>query len=184
MTERLVPIPPDFAAAANVDADAYARAVALADDDPDAFWDGIGRRLEWTRPYTQVKDTSFALDDFRIRWYADGQLNVAVNCLDRHLAQRGDRTAILWEGDDPATPPRRITYRELHAMVCRLANALTALGVRKGDRVTLYLPMIPEAAVAMLACARRRGGRRPARASRPSRPAPSTRCAGRAGARR
>ena len=154
MTERLVPIPPDFAAAANVDAAALARDNALAHDDPDAYWDRIGRRLDWMRPYTQVKDTSFALDDFRIRWYADGQLNVAVNCLDRHLAQRGDRTAILWEGDDPATPPRRITYRELHAMVCRLANALTALGVRKGDRVTLYLPMIPEAAVAMLACAR------------------------------
>ena len=154
MTERTVPIPEAFAAAANVDASALAEDVAFAARDPDAFWDRIGRRLEWSRPYTVVKDTSFALDDFRIRWYADGQLNVAVNCLDRHLAERGDQVAIVWEGDDPATPPRRITYRELHAMTCRLANAMQALGVRKGDRVTLYLPMIPEAAVAMLACAR------------------------------
>ena len=154
MTERTVPIPEAFAAAANVDASALAEDVAFAARDPDAFWDRIGRRLEWSRPYTVVKDTSFALDDFRIRWYADGQLNVAVNCLDRHLAERGDQVAIVWEGDDPATPPRRVTYRELHAMTCRLANAMQALGVRKGDRVTLYLPMIPEAAVAMLACAR------------------------------
>ena len=154
MTERTVPIPEAFAAAANVDASALAEDVAFAARDPDAFWDRIGRRLEWSRPYTVVNDTSFALDDFRIRWYADGQLNVAVNCLDRHLAERGDQVAIVWEGDDPATPPRRITYRELHAMTCRLANAMQALGVRKGDRVTLYLPMIPEAAVAMLACAR------------------------------
>ena len=154
MTERTVPIPEAFAAVANVDASALAEDVAFAARDPDAFWDRIGRRLEWSRPYTVVKDTSFALDDFRIRWYADGQLNVAVNCLDRHLAERGDQVAIVWEGDDPATPPRRITYRELHAMTCRLANAMQALGVRKGDRVTLYLPMIPEAAVAMLACAR------------------------------
>ena len=154
MTERTVPIPEAFAAAANVDASALAEDVAFAARDPDAFWDRIGRRLEWSRPYTVVKDTSFALDDFRIRWYADGQLNVAVNCLDRHLAERGDQVAIVWEGDAPATPPRRITYRELHAMTCRLANAMQALGVRKGDRVTLYLPMIPEAAVAMLACAR------------------------------
>ena len=154
MTERTVPIPEAFAAVANVDASALAEDVAFAARDPDAFWDRIGRRLEWSRPYTVVKDTSFALDDFRIRWYADGQLNVAVNCLDRHLAERGDQVAIVWEGDDPATPPRRITYRELHAMTCRLANAMRSLGVRKGDRVTLYLPMIPEAAVAMLACAR------------------------------
>ncbi|KFN50600.1 hypothetical protein P873_05415 [Arenimonas composti TR7-09 = DSM 18010] len=106
------------------------------------------------RPFTTVKDVNFARDDFRIRWYADGELNVAANCLDRHLAGRGDKTAIVWEADDPATPPRHISYRELHGMVCRLANALTNLGVRKGDRITIYLPMIPEAAVAMLACAR------------------------------
>ena len=154
MTERTVPIPEAFAAAANVDASALAEDVAFAARDPDAFWDRIGRRLEWSRPYTVVKDTSFALDDFRIRWYADGQLNIAVNCLDRHLAERGEQVAILWEADDPSTAPRHITYRELHAMTCRLANAMQALGVRKGDRVTLYLPMIPEAAVAMLACAR------------------------------
>src|SRR5688572_11230758 len=154
MTDRTVPIPADFAAAARVTRSGHERDFAQAERDPDAYWGDMGRRLEWSRPFTRVKDTSFDVADFRIRWYADGQLNVAVNCLDRHLAERGDKTAIVWEGDDPATPTRRISYRELHGMVCRLANALTALGVVKGDRITLYLPMIPETAAAMLACAR------------------------------
>src|SRR4029079_19364478 len=108
----------------------------------------------WMREYTRVKDTCFDADDFRIRWYADGVLNVAANCLDRHLATRGDKVAILWEPDDPDEPAQAITYRDLHARVCRLANALHNLGVVRGDRITLYLPMIPEAAIAMLACAR------------------------------
>jgi acetyl-CoA synthetase len=148
------PVPPDFAAQARVTADAYARDYARSLADPDGFWGEVGKRLDWITPYTQVKDTSFALDDFRIRWFADGTLNVAANCLDRHLATRGDKTAIVWEPDDPAEPAQAITYRELHARVCRLANALTNLGVVRGDRITLYLPMIPDAAVAMLACAR------------------------------
>lgn len=149
-----IPASAAFQAAAGIDAAAYARDYAAALRDPEAYWAGVGQRLDWTRPYTRAKDTSFKLEDFHIRWYADGQLNASANCLDRHLAERGDKTAILWEADDPATPPRRISYRELHAGVCRLANALRGLGVGKGDRVTIYLPMIPEAAMAMLACAR------------------------------
>src|SRR5690606_20601414 len=109
--------------------------------------------LDWFKTPTQIKDTSFALEDFRIRWYADGELNVSVNCLDRHLATRGDKTAIVWEGDNPDESVS-LTYRELHTRVCRFANVLRNLGVQRGDRVTIYLPMIPEAAVAMLACTR------------------------------
>ncbi len=148
------PVPPEFAATARLRKDDYDRLYAESVSDPAAFWGKVGQRLDWTRPYTQVKDTCFDANDFRIRWYADGQLNASVNCLDRHLATRGDKTAILWESDDPNTPSQKISYRQLHARVCQLANALTNLGVAKGDRVTIYLPMIPEAAVAMLACAR------------------------------
>src|SRR5438105_3152096 len=126
----------------------YERSLA----DPDAFWGEHGKRLDWIKPYTKVCNASFK-GDVSIRWYEDGTLNAAANCLDGHVAKRGDQTAILWEGDDPAED-RRVTYRELHESVCRLANALKARGVKKGDRVTIYLPMIPEAAVAMLACAR------------------------------
>ncbi|MBP6597604.1 MAG: acetate--CoA ligase, partial [Arenimonas sp.] len=154
MAERIHPVPAHFEHAAAITPADYARREADANGDPEGFWRQVGERLDWSRPFVQVQDTSFHADDFRLRWYADGQLNASVNCLDRHLAERGDKTAIVWEADDPATPARRISYRELHASVCRLANALTALGVVKGDRVTLYLPMIPEAAVAMLACAR------------------------------
>ncbi len=146
-------VPADFARRAHVDAERYATEYARSVRDPAGYWGEVGRRLDWIRPYTQVRDVSFRLDDFRIRWYADGELNVSANCLDRHLAQRGDQTAILWEGDDPRET-RRVSYRELHHDVCRFANALKGLGVAKGDRVTIYLPMIPEAAVAMLACAR------------------------------
>ncbi|MEP7098240.1 MAG: acetate--CoA ligase, partial [Dokdonella sp.] len=121
--------------------------------DPEGFWRRIGQRLDWSKPYTQVKDTSFDAADLHIRWYADGELNLATNCLDRHLATRGDKTAIIWEGDNPADS-KRISYRELHAEVCKCANLLGNLGVVKGDRVAIYLPMIPEAAIAMLACAR------------------------------
>jgi acetyl-CoA synthetase len=122
-------------------------------EQPEQFWSRVGRRLDWIHPYSLVKDVSFRAEDFRIRWFYDGRLNVSANCLDRHLAERGDKTAILWEGDDPAQS-RLISYRELYERVCQLANALKGLGVRKGDRVTIYLPMIPEIAIAMLACAR------------------------------
>ena len=146
-------VPPEFARRARVDAAAYARDYARSVSDPDGYWGEIGRRIDWIKPYTTVRDVSYRLQDFRIRWYADGVLNVAANCLDRHLATRGEQTAILWEGDDPKDS-RRISYRELHAQVTRFANVLKGLGVTAGDRITIYLPMIPEAAVAMLACAR------------------------------
>ncbi|MGN6521482.1 MAG: acetate--CoA ligase [Dokdonella sp.] len=149
----LHPVSADFAARSRIDKAAYERDYAESVRDPAAFWDRVGRRLDWIKPYTEVKDVSFDARDLHIRWYADGQLNLAANCLDRHLATRGDKTAIIWEGDDPSQS-RRISYRELHAEVCKAANLLTHLGVGKGDRVAIYLPMIPEAAVAMLACAR------------------------------
>ncbi len=154
MSSALHPVPADFAAAARLDREGYQRLYAESVSDPNAFWGRVGQRLDWMRPYTQVKDTSFDVDNFHIRWFADGQLNVSANCLDRHLSARGDKTAILFEPDDPKAPAQHISYRELHARVCKLANALTQLGIRKGDRITIYLPMIPEAAVAMLACAR------------------------------
>jgi acetyl-CoA synthetase len=126
----------------------YERSLA----DPDGFWGEQGKRIDWIKPYTKVGNASFT-GDVSIRWYEDGTLNASYNCIDRHLAKRAEQTAILWEGDDPSED-RRVTYRELHDSVCRLANALKAQGVKQGDRVTIYLPMIPEAAVAMLACAR------------------------------
>ncbi|HEX2019072.1 MAG TPA: acetate--CoA ligase [Aurantimonas sp.] len=129
--------------------DWYRRSV----EDAEGFWGEHGRRVDWIKPYTKVKNTSFAPGNVDIRWFEDGTLNVSANCLDRHLLTRGDQTAILWEGDDPAES-RAITYRELHAEVCRMANVLLGNGVKKGDRVTIYMPMIPEAAVAMLASAR------------------------------
>jgi acetyl-CoA synthetase len=120
---------------------------------PDGFWREHGRRIDWIKPYSKIKSVSFDAHDLHIKWYYDGTLNASVNCLDRHLAQRGSQTAIIWEADDPSLH-KHITYHQLYVMVCRLANGLRALGVKKGDRVTIYLPMIPEAAVAMLACAR------------------------------
>ncbi|HEX8471606.1 MAG TPA: acetate--CoA ligase, partial [Brevundimonas sp.] len=136
-----------------MDAPAYEAACIAARETPDAFWAEAAKRLDWITPPTIIKDVSFHKDDFRIRWFADGVLNVAYNCVDRHLAERGDQTAILFEGDDPSVSGA-ITYAELHLRVCRMANVLKDLGVRKGDRVTIYLPMCPAAAVAMLACAR------------------------------
>ncbi len=150
---QLHPVDPDFASNARVTATDYQRDYAASIADPEKWWGAIGKRLDWITPYTKVKVVSFATDDLHIRWYEDGTLNVAANCLDRHLATRGDKTAIIWEGDNP-DESRRITYRELHGEVCKAANLLSNLGVCKGDRVAIYLPMIPEAAVAMLACAR------------------------------
>jgi acetyl-CoA synthetase len=122
--------------------------------DPDAFWGEHGQRLDWIKPYTKVKNTSFEPGNVSIKWYEDGTLNVAANCIDRHLETRGDQTAIIFEPDDPAEEAQHITYKQLHASVCKMANILEDMGVRKGDRVIIYLPMIPEAAYAMLACAR------------------------------
>ncbi len=132
----------------------YARMYAASISDPDAFWGREGRRIDWIKPYTRVKNTSFEFGHVDIRWYEDGVLNVSVNCVDRHLATRGDQTAILWEPDDPKTPARHITYRELSDKVNRMANVLLSQGVMRGDRVVIYMPMIPEAAYAMLACTR------------------------------
>jgi acetyl-CoA synthetase len=153
MHQALYEVPPDFARKARFKHADYERLYPESVRDPERFWGDIGRRIDWMKPFSKVKDSSYAEADFRIRWFYDGTLNVSANCLDRHLEARGDKTAILWEGDDPARS-ERISYRELHERVCRCANALKHLGVKKGDRVTIYLPMIPESAVAMLACAR------------------------------
>ncbi|RAN75730.1 acetate--CoA ligase [Bacillus sp. SRB_336] len=149
----LYPVNPAFAAAARIRHDDYARLYAESIGDPEGFWARIAQRLDWTRPPTKIKNVSFDAKDLHIRWYEDGELNVSANCLDRQLEKRGDKVAIIFEGDDP-NESRRITYRELHTEVCKFANTLKHLGVVKGDRVAIYLPMIPEAAVAMLACAR------------------------------
>ena len=153
MSDEIFPVNPDWASRAHVDEAAYRAMYAASVADPAAFWGEHGKRIDWVKPYTKVKDVSYDAADLHIRWYEDGVTNVAANCIDRHLAEHGERVAIIWEGDDPAES-KRITYRELHAEVCRLANVLKAQGVKKGDRVTIYMPMIPEAAYAMLACAR------------------------------
>ena len=153
MSNKIYPVDAAYAARTRITRAQYEAQYAESVADPEGFWGRIGQRLDWIKPFSQVKDVSFAVEDFHIRWYADGVLNVSANCLDRHLASRGDKTAIVFEGDDPADS-RRISYRELHADVCRAANLLRNLGIAKGDRVAIYLPMIPEAAVAMLACAR------------------------------
>ncbi|MBI1188349.1 MAG: acetate--CoA ligase [Alphaproteobacteria bacterium] len=150
---KVLPAPREWRERAYVDDIAYRSMHAAALADPEAFWGEHGARLDWIKPYTKVKDVSFHERDFHIRWYEDGVLNACFNCVDRHLETRGDQIAIIWEGDDPADS-KTITYRQLHENVCRFANVLKANGVQKGDRVTIYLPMIPEAAYAMLACAR------------------------------
>jgi acetyl-CoA synthetase len=147
------PVPAEWAERAYVDAAGYAEKYRRSLEEPEAFWREETARVDWIKPWTQVSKASFEEADFGIEWFADGTLNVSANCLDRHLADRGEVTAIIWEGDDPSQQ-RRITYRELHEDVCRFADTLKRLGTRKGDRVTIYLPMIPEAAVAMLACSR------------------------------
>ena len=144
----------DFAAQAHIDADRYDAMYAASISDPDAFWGEHGKRLDWMTPYTKVKNTSFEFGKVDIKWFEDGVLNVSANCIDRHLATRGTQTAIIFEPDDPATAAQHITYNELHEKVCRMANVMLSQGVMRGDRVVIYLPMIPEAAYAMLACAR------------------------------
>ena len=155
MSEAVIyPVPEDWAKNALIGAEEYAVKYRASIEDPENFWRGEAQRIDWIKPFTRVKETSFDEATFGIRWFEDGTLNLAANCLDRHLAARGDQTAIVWEPDDPATPVRTLTYRQLHEQVCKFANLLKAEGVRRGDRVTIYLPMVPEAAVAMLACAR------------------------------
>jgi len=154
MTDAVYAVPEEWANKALIGADRYVAMYRESVEDPEGFWRREAQRIDWIRPFTHVKETSFHEADFGIRWFADGTLNLSANCLDRHLATRGGATALIWEPDDPAERGLTISYRELHSMVCSFANALKAQGVRRGDRVTIYLPMVPEAAVSMLACAR------------------------------
>ena len=153
MSEMLYKVPENWPAQAYVDDAGYRDMYALSVRDPEGFWGDHGKRIDWIKPYTRVKRTSFAPGNVSIEWFDDGTTNVSLNCIDRHLAKRADQVAIIWEGDDPKES-KSITYRQLHDEVCRFANVLKAHGVKKGDTVTIYLPMIPEAAYAMLACAR------------------------------
>ena len=153
MTDKLYPPSKDFVANAHINAAQYDEMYEASIKDPDAFWGEQGKRLDWITPYTKVKNTTFEYPDVSIKWYEDGELNVCANCVDRHLETRGDQVAIIWEGDEP-TDDKKITYNELHLHVNKFGNVLKEMGVGKGDRVVLYMPMIPEAAYAMLACAR------------------------------
>ena len=149
---QIFPVRPEIAAKAHVTTERYRDMFERAARDPDAFWAEQSRRIAWMKQPTKIKNASFS-GNVSIKWFEDGTLNASASCLDRHLATRGDQTAIVWESDDPNVS-KHVTYRELHEQVCRLANAMKGLGVKKGDRITIYLPMVPEAAVAMLACAR------------------------------
>lgn len=147
-------IPASVAERALITPEKYQQYYQQSIEDPDAFWGEQAKVLDWIKPFTQVKNTSFAPGNIDIRWFEDGTLNLAANCLDRHLAEKGDQTALIWEGDDPNAENKHVTYKQLHHDVCQFANVLKGLGVRKGDVVAIYMPMVPEAAVAMLACAR------------------------------
>lgn len=151
--QKIYPVTPELAGKALINRDKYLSMYKASVDDPEAFWREQGKRIDWFTPYNKVKNTSFDPHNVDIRWYEDGTLNASYNCLDRHLATRGDQIAIVWEGDNPAED-KKITYRELYHEVCRFANGLKKLGIKKGEVVTLYMPMVPEAAIAMLACAR------------------------------
>ncbi len=151
--ETIYPVPDATRKRALIDKAGYEKMYARSVEDNEGFWAEQAKRIDWMRPFTKVKDVSFAKDDLHIRWYEDGTLNACYNCVDRHLEKKGDDVAIIWEGDDPAND-LKITYRELHRRVCKFANALKALGAKRGDRITIYMPMIPEAAISMLACAR------------------------------
>jgi acetyl-CoA synthetase len=153
MSEQVYDVPAEWSKRAYIDNAKYAAMYERSIKDPAGFWAAEGKRIDWFKPFTKVKNTSFDLHHVSIKWFEDGVTNVAHNCIDRHLENRGDQIAIIWEGDDPKHD-RKITYRELHAEVSQFANVLKARGARKGDRITIYLPMIPEAAYAMLACAR------------------------------
>jgi acetyl-CoA synthetase len=153
MSDKIYDVPADWRKRAYVDETKYKEMYARSVKDPNGFWGEQAKRLDWIKPFSKVKNTSYDPSNVSIKWFEDGTLNVCHNCVDRHLAKRGDQTAILWEGDDPKDD-KKLTYKQLHAEVCRFANVLKSRGVKKGDRVTIYLPMIPEAAISMLACAR------------------------------
>jgi acetyl-CoA synthetase len=151
--DNIYPVPEAVKERALIDKAGYEEMYARSVEDNEGFWAEQARRIDWMKPFSNVKDVSYAKDDLHIRWYYDGTLNACYNCIDRHLETKGDDVAIIWEGDDPATD-EKITYRQLHERVSKFANALKALGAKKGDRITIYMPMIPEAAISMLACAR------------------------------
>ncbi len=153
MSAKIYEVPVAWRRRAMINHARYEEMYAHSIEDPDGFWAEQAGRIDWIKPFTKVKNTSFDPQNVSIKWFEDGTLNAAYNCVDRHLEHRGDQTAILWEGDDPQQD-KKVTYRQLHAEVCRFANVLKARGVKKGDRVTIYMPMIPETAYAMLACAR------------------------------
>jgi acetyl-CoA synthetase len=153
MSEKIYDVPADWRKRAYVDDAKYKEMYARSVKDPNGFWGEQAKRIDWIKPFSKVKNTSYDPGNVSIKWFEDGTLNVCHNCVDRHLAKRGDQTAILWEGDDPKDD-KKLTYKQLHAEVCRFANVLKSRGVKKGDRVTIYMPMIPEAAISMLACAR------------------------------
>ncbi|HEY0219342.1 MAG TPA: AMP-binding protein, partial [Afipia sp.] len=153
MSEHIHDVTPEWAKRAFIDDAKYRQMYARSISDPNGFWAEQAQRVDWITPFTKVENVSFAPGNISIKWFEDGVLNAAYNCIDRHLDKRGDQTAIIWEGDDPKDS-RHITYRELHDEVCKMANILRLRNVKKGDRVTIYMPMIPEAAYAMLACAR------------------------------
>ena len=153
MSAKVHPVPDEWKKRAFIDAAKYRDMYQRSVDDPQGFWADEGKQIDWIKPFTKVKDTSYSDTAVSIKWYEDGTLNVSANCIDRHLESRADQVAILWEGDDP-NESKAITYRELHKEVSRFANVLKNLGVEKGDRITIYMPMIPEAAYAMLACTR------------------------------
>ncbi len=150
---RVFPVPGEVADRALVDNSTYLAMYKQSVEDPEGFWAEHGKRIDWIKPYSKIKNVNYMIPDVSIKWFEDGTLNASANCIDRHLAARGDQVAIIWEGDEP-TDDKKITYKELHERVCRLANAMKAQGVGKGDRVCIYMPMVPEAAYAMLACAR------------------------------
>ncbi|HEX9625317.1 MAG TPA: AMP-binding protein, partial [Acidiferrobacterales bacterium] len=152
--EKIYEVPADVARQAHIDDKKYLELYERSIKDPDGFWAEQAKAfVTWSKPWTRVSDWSYDAKNLHLKWFEGGKLNVSWNCLDRHLDKRGDQTAILWEGDDPKED-RKISYRELHAEVCKFANVLKSRGVKKGDRVCIYMPMIPEAAVAMLACTR------------------------------
>src|SRR5580698_1319879 len=153
MSEKIYDVSAEWAKRAWVNKAKYAEMYARSVSDPNGFWADQAKRIDWIEPFTKVENASFEPGNISIKWFEDGVLNVAWNCIDRHLEKRGDQTAIIWEGDDPSQS-KHITYRQLRDEVCRMANILRTRDVKKGDRVTIYLPMIPEAAYAMLACAR------------------------------
>jgi len=153
MSEKIYDVPAEWQKRALVDDAKYQEMYARSIKDPDGFWAEHAKRIDWIKPSTKVKNTSYDTHNVSIKWFEDGTLNACYNCVDRHLAKRGDQVAILWEGDDPKDD-KKLTYKQLHAEVCRFANVLKARGVKKGDRVTIYMPMIPEAAISILACAR------------------------------